>query len=199
MRAEVGQHRVEHLLLQATGDQARAELGKDRGVEARIGQLERQTVLPVDTGADSIGGLPVGEAFDVLHHRHKREAPRRLHRATTHREERRKLLVGEQRADLVAHAHEGAATPESRAGNADGICGDGIDGVRVQRHGGPPSSKRASKRASESVWLHPTREEDKAEHTATDEHHRRDTTPVTLVFAKTSVTGQRPRIVLSPR
>jgi len=135
----VPQHRIEQALLHAAGDQARAELGEDRGVEAGVGQLQRETVRPVDTGADGVGGLSIGETFDVLHHTHEREAPRRLRRAATRGEERRELLVGEQGPDLVAHAHEGAAAAERGAGDAGGRLGDGIDGMRMQRHGGPPS------------------------------------------------------------
>jgi len=100
----VPQHRIEQALLHAAGGQARADLGEDRGVEAGVGQLQRETLRPVDTGADGVGGLSIGETCDVLQHTHERAAPRRLRRAATRREERRALLVGEQGPALARRA-----------------------------------------------------------------------------------------------
>ena len=49
-------------------DQTGAELAQHGMVEAGIGQLQAECVLPVDASTDGVGGLAVGEALDVLEH-----------------------------------------------------------------------------------------------------------------------------------
>jgi hypothetical protein len=59
--------------LTASGDQAAAELGEHGVVEARVGQLQAEQVLPVDAGyasrvgpADRVSGPTVGEVLAEL-------------------------------------------------------------------------------------------------------------------------------------
>jgi hypothetical protein len=52
--------------LTASGDQAAAELGEHGVVEARVGQLQAEQVLPVDAGADRVNGPAVGEVLAEL-------------------------------------------------------------------------------------------------------------------------------------
>ena len=60
------QEGVEELQFGLAVDQAGAELAEHGVVEAGIGKFQGEGVLPVDPPADGVGGLAVGEAFDVL-------------------------------------------------------------------------------------------------------------------------------------
>jgi hypothetical protein len=62
-------------LLGPAGDEAGAELAEDREVEAGVVQLQAQEVLPVDAGADGVGGLAIGEPLGVLEGRDQRQSP----------------------------------------------------------------------------------------------------------------------------
>ena len=62
------QQGVQELPFGLAVDQAGAELAQHGVVEAGIGQLQAQGVLPVDAAADGVGGLAIGEALDVLEH-----------------------------------------------------------------------------------------------------------------------------------
>ena len=68
---EAFEHLVEQKLLSLTGDQSGAELTEDREIESGIGQLQTERVLPVDAGADRVGGLPVAEVLKELHQGHR--------------------------------------------------------------------------------------------------------------------------------
>jgi hypothetical protein len=65
-RPEVVQECLEQQQFHGPGDEAGAELGEDRGIEARIVQLQAEQILPVDAAADGIRRLPVGEALAEL-------------------------------------------------------------------------------------------------------------------------------------
>jgi len=52
-----------------------AQCTQDRKVEARVRQLETQEILPVDTGADRLGGLTIGQVLAPLHERHEGQPP----------------------------------------------------------------------------------------------------------------------------
>jgi len=61
------QQGIEQLWLDTASDQAEPEFAQHRSIEARIGQLEGQGVLPVDPAAHRVGSLAVGEPFELLH------------------------------------------------------------------------------------------------------------------------------------
>jgi hypothetical protein len=109
------QERVERLLLGPARDQPAAELARDRGVEAGVGQLQPEQVLPVDAAPDGVRGPPVRRALGELEQRHRREPPRALGRLTAAREERPELVIGEDRPERVAQAQVGAPVREGGA------------------------------------------------------------------------------------
>jgi hypothetical protein len=57
------------------GDQSAAEFAEHRGIEARIGQLQRERVLPINAPTHRIGGLSVAESFLKLEDCHQRQSP----------------------------------------------------------------------------------------------------------------------------
>lgn len=57
---------VEQVQFGCAINQPNAKLGEDRKIEARIGQLQPEGVLPVDPGPYRFGRLPIGEALGRL-------------------------------------------------------------------------------------------------------------------------------------
>ena len=54
------EHRLQQESLRTAGDEAGAELAQHGEVEAGIGQLQAEGILPVDASADGVGGLAIG-------------------------------------------------------------------------------------------------------------------------------------------
>ena len=87
---EARQHGLEQEQLRLAGNQSTAELRQHRGIEPGIGQLEGQSILPVDATANGVGGLVIDEPFGVLQHEDQGQTPRSQGRTTTRGEERGK-------------------------------------------------------------------------------------------------------------
>jgi hypothetical protein len=67
-----GQEGIEEPLAARMGQHATAKIVQQREVEAGIRQFQAEGILPIHAAAHSIGGLAIGEPFDVLHHYHQR-------------------------------------------------------------------------------------------------------------------------------
>ena len=115
-----------------------AELAQDRSVEARVGQLQTEQVLPVDAAADRLGRAPVRQVLGKLEQGHKGQPPRAFRRLPAMGEERRELGVGEDRPKLVAQAQKGIASGKGRPGDGCGRSWNLTTHGRVKRHGNPP-------------------------------------------------------------
>jgi len=105
------QQRVQHHLVQAAAGDPGPELAQDRVIEARIGQVKAQRVLPVDPGAHRLGGLPVGQILRHLEDRHQGQAARRPARLAPFPAGARELLIGQPLTQLVTHYHRQRALP----------------------------------------------------------------------------------------
>jgi len=99
------QQRVQYHLIQTPAGDPGPELTQHRVVETGIGQIEAQRVLPIDTGTDALGGLPVGQILRHLKDRHQGQARRRPARLTAHPVGTRELLIGQPLTELVAHQY----------------------------------------------------------------------------------------------
>ena len=133
---------------------ATAELAEHRGIEARIGQLRGEGVLPVDAAPHGRGRLLIREALGVLQHHDERHTPGRFHRLVTHGERGGKLRVQAEDAQFIAHTHVRIAFRKS------GTSDTGIGGGVARPRGAIPAasttaSKIASPRAAALVSGHP--------------------------------------------
>ena len=99
------QQRVQHHPIQAAAGDPGPELTQDRVVETRVGQIKPERVLPVDTGADMLGGLTVGQVLRQLENRDQGQAGGRPARLAAHPVGTGELLIREPLAELVAHQH----------------------------------------------------------------------------------------------
>ena len=129
-------------LLGAAREQARAELAQHRVVEAGVGQLQPEQVLPVDPRPHRLGGLPVGQVLAELQDGDQRQAPRRQARLAEPGEQVGEVGVGEDGAELVAQLEEGVALAEGGPGDARRLLGHGLDRAGLSdmaglRRGGP--------------------------------------------------------------
>ena len=59
----------------APSPQAVAQCAEHRQVKARIGPVQAQAILPVETGADCLSGLAIGQVLANLHERHEGQPP----------------------------------------------------------------------------------------------------------------------------
>jgi hypothetical protein len=74
------EHAGEQALAGLVLQQARPELAQDAVVEAGVGQVQGEQVLPVDPCPYRLRGLPVGQVLPELHQRDQRQPPRRISR-----------------------------------------------------------------------------------------------------------------------
>ena len=100
--------------------QARPELAQDAVIEARVGQVQGQKVLPVNPCPHRLCGLPVGQVLAELHQRDQRQPPRRISRLAEGGVEVIENGTIEDRAKPVAQEQVGIAARERRS--ADGLC-----------------------------------------------------------------------------
>jgi hypothetical protein len=93
-------------------------------IEAGIGQLQAQGVLPVSAAADGVGGLAIGEALDVLENGGQREPSGRGGRLSAGGEQVGELVVAVEWSEFVGDAEAEGALGESGVGDALGLFGD---------------------------------------------------------------------------
>jgi len=99
-----GQERVEQEGFGRSFDQTTPELAQDGAIKAGIGQLQSRDILPVDTTAQRMGRLQVGESLGELEDGHQSQAPGSQSRLALGREERGERIVSEQDAALISQA-----------------------------------------------------------------------------------------------
>jgi len=134
------QQLVEQALCGTAGQQPVAEFTEHGKVEARIGQLEAQQVLPVDAGPHRLSGLTVGQMFAELHDRDEGQAPGGEARLATQGEADGKVVILEDRAECITQCQIGIAFGKGGTGNTGSFFRNRLQGVRAQRHDGRPSA-----------------------------------------------------------
>jgi hypothetical protein len=116
-------------------EEPRAEGVEHGAVEADIGELQTEQVLPIAAPADRIGGLAIGQPCEELEDRHHREAPGALGRLATGGEEVGEVPIGGKPGELVAQLHGERARGEGGPRDAAGLLGDRGQRWRVVGHG----------------------------------------------------------------
>jgi hypothetical protein len=91
--AGASQQQVEQPAPGAADQQTGAELAQDRMVEARIRQLERQGILPVEAAAHRLGRRAVREVLDELEDRDQSQPPGGFGRPAPRREQVGEVLI----------------------------------------------------------------------------------------------------------
>ena len=88
------------------GEQAFPKIVQQREIEAGVVQVEAQGIFPIHAAAHGIGGLAVGESFNVLHDHNQRQAPGgHFHGAALRWVEISQELIGVERAELRAEVN----------------------------------------------------------------------------------------------
>ncbi len=170
--AEAAQEHVEQEPLGAARDQAAAELAEDRVVEAGVGQVQAEGLLPIDPATDGIRRLPIGKVRGELEDRHEGQPPGRFGGLAAGGKQRREFLVLVDGGEVVAHPYVG--------GDPGRFLGDGSWRALAQRRRGPPRCMLGSARRDSP--------------TANSPNVRRCATSVTVIRASSSpFAGDRSR------
>ena len=98
---EAGKHGVEELEFARASNQAVAKRAQDGRVEARVVEVEAESVLPVDVGVRGLDGLLVGRASGNLEH--EDEVSNCLDRLAAGGEARDNVLSGGAGAKRITH------------------------------------------------------------------------------------------------
>jgi hypothetical protein len=122
------QQGIKEEVLRLPCDEPGAERTQDGMVEARIGEVQAEDVLPINAAADGIRGLAIGETFGTLEDGSQCQARGRLCGLPTRREERRELRVVVEGAETVGHLHVEVPARKRGTGNPLGFFRDRISG-----------------------------------------------------------------------
>jgi hypothetical protein len=88
------------------GKQPVAKIVQEGEIEPWVGQFKAEGIFPIDTAADGIRRLTIGEPFDILHDHHERQAPgRHFHRPSLGWIQIGKELIIVEGAELGAQSH----------------------------------------------------------------------------------------------
>ena len=123
------QEGVQEPLSGLMGQQTFAKIVEEGEVEAGVVQVEAQRIFPIHTAPDRIGGLPIRQAFDILHDHHQGQAPGGdLHGAALWGVEIGKELIVIERAKLGAEIDIKVAFGKGRADGRSRRVGNGGQG-----------------------------------------------------------------------
>ena len=119
-------------------DQSAPELTQHGIVEARIGEIQTEGVLPIDSPAHSIGRLSIGQILQKLQHRYQRQPPWCRRRLASLGVQGGEQFVLVDRPQLVAEAENGIALGKGSPRDGRGIIGHRRNGLRLERHDRSP-------------------------------------------------------------
>ena len=131
------QQHLEGHALQPVVDQAGAKLRQDREIEAGVGQLKAQRVLPVDPPAHRVGGLAVGKVLGELQHGDHRELSRRDPRAPSRGKRIHERPIAEHLAQLITDPHRQRPSRKRRPGHRHRLRRNLRKRTRAHRHHRP--------------------------------------------------------------
>ena len=151
---EALEHRVQQQVLRLAGDEAGAELGQHAEVEAGVGQLEPERILPVDPGAHGVGRLPVAEVLEELEDRDQGQPPWGESGLAPAGIEPPEILVLVEGAELVAQPHDDGALGEGGAGDARGLGRDLTDRVPDEGSWITSTAGTATQEFADSIYVH---------------------------------------------
>ena len=129
---EALEHPIEQQMLRVADHQPRPELGQHAEMEAGVGQLEPERVLPVNPGAHRVGRLPVAEVLKKLKDRDQGQPPWGERRLALVGIEPAEILVLVDDAELVAQPRHQGALRESGTGDPRGLVRDLADRFHME-------------------------------------------------------------------
>jgi hypothetical protein len=140
---QMRQQRVEQTLLGLPRRQARAKFAQHGVIEARIGQLQPEQILPVQASPHGVGRRAIGQVFHELEHRRPGQAPGRLGRLPAPGEQVGEPLVRVQRTQGIGHRQTEGAVRKGGTGDAASFLGNLEDRTGLERHGVSPDRQCA--------------------------------------------------------
>src|SRR5450755_660054 len=131
---EAVEQRVQQQQFGVSRNQAGAKLAQHGVVKTRIGELQGQSILPVNATAYGIGGLPVRKVLDKLKERNQGQASRGFGRLTTTWKQACELGIAENTAECVDDVKAKSALGKGGAGNSSRLYRDQKSGLSTKRH-----------------------------------------------------------------
>ena len=96
------QDRLQEQVLRPRRQHALAEVRQDRVIEARLIQRQGQGIQPINARAHRVCGLPIGQPFEGLQHRHQRQPPGGFCGSSACGEQMGKVLIAVDRTKGIA-------------------------------------------------------------------------------------------------
>jgi hypothetical protein len=132
---------VEQSSLGPAEQQAGAEFAEDGVIEARIGQLQGQRVLPVDPPTHGVGRRTVGQVLGELENGGQGQTPRRFGRVPPRGEQVGEVLIRVDDVQRLPHPEVQGTVGKRGARDTRGLLRDRVRLPRVQRHRGLQSER----------------------------------------------------------
>src|SRR6266700_5467539 len=124
---EQGEHFLQQELFCILLYQTSPKFGEHRGVEPRIGEVQAQQIFPIDPSTHRICRLPIRQVLYKLHHVHEGQPPRCFGWLPFLGEQFRKMLIGVDASQDVAHLHGHIAFGISSTCYSGGFPRNGTD------------------------------------------------------------------------
>ncbi len=144
------QQRFEQQQLGRAGHQAGAKLAEHAVIEARVGQLQPQQILPVEATAHGVGGLAVREMLGKLQQDDSGQPPGSFGGLPPLGIQGGKRFILEEGGELIAQGEIRVAFGKGGAGDARGLHRHGLERFGTQRHGPTPDQSTRQTRLSDS-------------------------------------------------
>ncbi len=146
------QDRLQDQLLRLSGQQALAEVGQERVIEARIIQGQGQGIQPVNARAHTLSGLAIGQSLDGLQHRHQCQPPRGFCRPSPFGKQLGKVLIAIDGTKGIAQLRHQRPFGAQALDQPTRFFRDGLQAMGFQRHRSPRFLFQQG-RPSASHWL----------------------------------------------
>ena len=109
-------------------------LAEEGGIEAGIGPLQAEPVVPIDATAYRIGRLAIWQGLRTRSERHGGQPTRGNGRLPSCGKQVRTIVIADERAELIREPEIRRAVGKARLGHTRGLSGHSILGTWVSRH-----------------------------------------------------------------
>src|SRR5216683_958902 len=133
------QYRFQEAFFSSQCHQAGPKFTQDGMIEAGVSQLQAESILPVQSTPNGIGGLPIRQILHKLENGDQCQSPRGVGWLPAPWIQISKQLILVKCSQGVTKPNVEIALWKSSMHNSDGFCWNFRDRLRFHRHGWPPA------------------------------------------------------------